>query len=216
MRIACVTYRDWALKIYDNLVENSDHTFLIIRSRAQYSEPAIRDFNPDIILFYGWSWIIEKSLLNDFKCIMLHPSPLPKYRGGSPIQNQIIAGETISMVTIFKMNEFLDRGQIYFQKEYSLDGSIDDIFNRIYKIGTELTFRLLNENTIPFSQNDEEATVYKRRKPSESEITIEELQNQSGLYLYNKIRMLGDPYPNAYIKTKDGQRLYIKNVNLGE
>jgi methionyl-tRNA formyltransferase len=216
MRIACVTYRDWALKIYDNLVENFDHTFLIIRSRAQYSEPALRDFKPDIILFYGWSWIIEKSLLNDFKCMMLHPSPLPKYRGGSPIQNQIISGETISMVTIFKMNEFLDGGEIYFQKEYSLEGSIDDIFNRISKIGTELTFRLLNENTIPFVQNNEEATVYKRRKPSESEITIEELQNQSGIYLYNKIRMLGDPYPNAYIKTKDGQRLYIKNVKLGE
>jgi methionyl-tRNA formyltransferase len=216
MRIACVTYRDWALKIYDNLVENSDHTFLIIRSSAQYSEPALRDFKPDFILFYGWSWIIENSLLNDFKCIMLHPSPLPKYRGGSPIQNQIISGETISMVTIFKMNEFLDGGEIYFQKEYSLEGSIDDIFNRISKIGTELTFRLLNENTIPFAQNDEEATVYKRRKPSESEITIEELQNQSGIYLYNKIRMLGDPYPNAYIKTKDGQRLYIKNVKLGE
>jgi methionyl-tRNA formyltransferase len=216
MRIACVTYRDWALKIYDNLVENFDHTFLIIRSRAQYSELALRDFKPDIILFYGWSWIIEKSLLNDFKCMMLHPSPLPKYRGGSPIQNQIISGETISMVTIFKMNELLDGGEIYFQKEYSLEGSIDDIFNRISKIGTELTFRLLNENTIPFAQNNEEATVYKRRKPSESEITIEELQNQSGIYLYNKIRMLGDPYPNAYIKTKDGQRLYIKNVKLGE
>ena len=216
MRIACVSYRGWALKIYDTLVENSDHTFLIIRSRAQYSESALRDFKADIILFYGWSWIIEKSLLNDFKCIMLHPSPLPKYRGGSPIQNQIISGETISMVTIFKMNEFLDGGEIYFQKEYSLEGSIDDIFNRISKIGTELTFKLLNENTIPFAQNDEEATVYKRRKPSESEITIEELQNQSGMYLYNKIRMLGDPYPNAYIKTKDGQRLYIKNVKLGE
>ena len=216
MRIACVTYRDWALKIYDNLVENSDHTFLIIRSRAQYSESALRDFKADIILFYGWSWIIEKSLLNDFNCIMLHPSPLPKYRGGSPIQNQIISGETISMVTIFKMNEFLDGGEIYFQKEYSLEGSIDDIFNRISKIGTELTFRLLNENTIPFAQNHEEATVYKRRKPAESEITIEELQNQSGMYLYNKIRMLGDPYPNAYIKTKDGQRLYINNVKLGE
>ena len=216
MRIACVTYRDWALKIYDNLVENSDHTFLIIRSRAQYSESALRDFKADIILFYGWSWIIEKSLLNDFNCIMLHPSPLPKYRGGSPIQNQIISGETISMVTIFKMNEFLDGGEIYFQKEYSLEGSIDDIFNRISKIGTELTFRVLNENTIPFAQNNEEATVYKRRKPSESEITIEELQNQSGMYLYNKIRMLGDPYPNAYIKTKDGQRLYINNVKLGE
>jgi methionyl-tRNA formyltransferase len=216
MRIACISYREWALNIYDNLVKNSDHTFLIIRSKAQYSEPALRDFKPDIILFYGWSWIIEKSLLTDFKCLMLHPSPLPKYRGGSPIQNQIISGETNSMVTIFKMNEFLDAGEIYYQKEYSLEGSIDEIFNRISIIGTELTFRILNENTTPIAQNNEEATIYKRRKPSESEITIDELQNKSGIFLYNKIRMLGDPYPNAYIKTKDGKKLYITNAKLGD
>lgn len=214
MRIACVTYRDWALKIYDSLAESSNHTFLIIRSQSQYSELAIRDFKPDFILFYGWSWIIDESLLNDFNCIMLHPSPLPKYRGGSPIQNQIINGELFSKVSIFKMNERLDAGEIYFQKEYSLEGTIDEIFNRISKIGIELTNKLLNEKVVPFTQNENEATFYKRRKPIESEITLDELKNKSGEYLYNKIRMLGDPYPNAYFITNDGNKLFFKNVEL--
>ena len=44
---------------------------------------------PDIVLFYGWSWKVSEKLINKFDCLMLHPSPLPKYRGGSPIQNQI-------------------------------------------------------------------------------------------------------------------------------
>lgn len=216
MRIACISYRSWALEIYDKLAANSESTFLIIRNKSQYKESALRDFKPDYILYYGWSWIVDKSLLNDFKCVMLHPSSLPKYRGGSPIQNQIISGETSSKVTIFKMNEYLDGGDIFYQKEFSLKGTIDEIFNRITEIGIELTQKLFSENPISFAQSEKEATVFKRRKPSESEITIDELKSKSGLYLYNKIRMLGDPYPNAFIRTADGHKIFLKLVELGE
>ena len=90
MKVACVGYRKWSLRIYDFLKNNTNHDFLIIRSKEEYNGEQIKDFNPDIILFYGWSWIIKEEIINSFPCIMLHPSPLPKYRGGSPIQNQII------------------------------------------------------------------------------------------------------------------------------
>ena len=43
----------------------------------------------------------------------------------------------------------------------------------------------------------EKPTFYKRRKPSESE--LKDL-NKSKLYLHNFIRMLAEPYPNAFIK----------------
>ena len=100
MRIACVTYRDWALEIYDSLARQVDHVMLIIRSKEQYSEELIKDFKPDLILFYGWSWLVGEDLITQYKCVMLHPSPLPKYRGGSPIQNQIINGEIASAVSL--------------------------------------------------------------------------------------------------------------------
>ena len=51
---------------------------------------------------------------------MLHPSPLPKYRGGSPIQNQIIRGVVDSMVTIFVMNDKIDAGDIIAQSPFLL------------------------------------------------------------------------------------------------
>ena len=47
-----------------------------------------------------------------------------------------------------------------------------------------------------------------------SEITVEEISTKSGEYLYNKIRMLQDPYPNAFIKTSDGKKLKIKLAEL--
>ena len=105
MRIACVGYRDWALEIYDELARQTEHQFLIFRSRDQYDELALKDFHPELVLFYGWSWVVSEKIIGSFNCIMLHPSPLPKYRGGSPLQNQIIAGETLSAVTLFLMND---------------------------------------------------------------------------------------------------------------
>lgn len=214
MRVACVGYRGWSLNIYDRLARATDDMFLIIRSKAQFDETAIKDFRPDLVLFYGWSWIVPPSLIDGCKCLMLHPSPLPLYRGGSPIQNQIIAGEKDSKVTIFIMNDEIDAGDIVAQTDLSLSGSLDDIFGRIEEAGFQLTLNILRNGYVARPQNQERATKYRRRTPAESQITLEELTSSTALHLYNKIRMLADPYPNAFIKTADGLRLLIKSAEI--
>jgi methionyl-tRNA formyltransferase len=215
MKIACVGYRDWALKIYDE-IQNifPEYEFFIIRRKSDYNEKKIVEFQPDRILFYGWSDLIHEKLITRFKCIMLHPAPLPKYRGGSPIQNQIINGETISAVTLFLMDSGIDTGDIILQEKMSLEGHLSDIFERIIKIGIRLTTKMLNNDYTMYPQDNLEATFFKRRKPSESEITLEEFQNKNSQYLYNKIRMLEDPYPNAFIRTMDGKKLLIKLAEI--
>jgi len=209
MRIACVGYRDWALSIYDRLNKKTDNSFFIIRSKKQYNESNIYNFKPDLILYYGWSWRVKKDIVEEFQCIMLHPAPLPKYRGGSPLQNQIINGETLSAVTLFLMDQGMDTGPILAQKEISLDGNLSEIFQQISDVGYELTIKILTDGFNPIPQDQEKATVYNRRKPCESEITIEEIRNKPAQYIHNKIRMLQDPYPNAFIRTINDKKLYI-------
>ena len=145
---------------------------------------------------------------------MLHPSPLPLYRGISPIQNQIINGEIRSKVTIFVMNNEVDSGDIVGFLEYSLDGTLEQILNRITECGIKITLDILKNGIVRTPQDHSKATYLKRRTPDDSEITIDELQSSSSLYLYNKIRMLADPYPNAFIKTSDGRKLIIKEVEI--
>ena len=214
MRIACVGYREWALNIYDALANNTDHTYLIIRSQAQFDEDSLRDFKPDLILFYGWSWYVAETLLQDYTCLMLHPSPLPKYRGGSPIQNQIIAGEKNSKVSIFIMNDEIDAGDIIGQEDISLEGTLLSIFKQIEEVGFRLTLKVISDGLKPEPQNHANSTYFKRRKETDSEITIEELTGNTSEFLFNKIRMLADPYPNAYIKTNDGKRLVILDARI--
>ena len=214
MKILCISYRDWALKIYDELAKTNEHEVIIIRNKDDYSDELVLQHNANLILFYGWSWIISDQVLNSTPCIMLHPSPLPKYRGGSPIQNQIINGEKTSCVTLFLMDDTLDGGDIVAQEEISFEGHLDQIFNRMSEIGWKLTQQLLAHGISGQKQDESQATYCKRRKPADSEITIKELQSQSSEYLFNKIRMLEDPYPNAFIRTIDGKKLLIKFAEL--
>ena len=171
----------------------------------------------DIMLFYGWSWTVPAEIVRNKRCICLHPSPLPKYRGGSPIQHQIINGENESAVSLFQMTEKLDSGPVYKQKSFPLDGHLSDIIKKIGEIGLAATIEMLDELAenllLPPKQDESKATVFKRRKKSESELTEEKLKAKGSLEIFNFVRALEDPYPNAYINLKDGL-VFLRRVEM--
>ena len=216
MKIVGIGYRKWALNIYGRLAASPEHDVIIIDSKERFEQIDLHRFDADVILFYGWSWLIPEALLDKYFCVMLHPAPLPRYRGGSPIQNQILAGEAESAVTLFRMNNRIDAGNILLQAPYSLAGTLDDIFERISDTGLKLTTKLLRGEYREIIQDETEASYCKRRTPEQSEITIEELLTKDGDYLYNKIRMLMDPYPNAFIRTTDNKKIVLKLAELEE
>ena len=224
MKIICCTYRDWAREIYRDLEkkfgndEKLNFQFIHINSKEEYSEDFIRNENPDLILWYGWSWIIPSSITEKFFSVMLHPSPLPKYRGGSPIQNQIINGEKESAVTLFKIDEGIDTGDIIAQKSFSLSGELNDVFRKITSIGIELSTQMIkNFNMLNLSpQDNSKSTSFKRRKPNQSKIQISDFENYTAEELYNKIRALQDPYPNSFVVCKDGTKLYLTKSHIEE
>ena len=217
MKIACITYRSWAEKIYRKLEERyPEHEFLIYVSKNEFCSEELEDFDPDLILWYGWSWMIDDRFTASYTSVMLHPSPLPKYRGGSPIQNQIINGDSASAVSLFKITSELDAGDIFVQHPITLKGNIEDIFNTISDVGFQATCKIVDGDYTLTEQDHSAATYCKRRKEDESEITLEEIENASGQYLYNKIRMLTGPYPRAYIMTKDNKKLSIERAFLDE
>ena len=108
---------------------------ILIKSPKKLTYKYVKNFSPKFIFFPDWSWIVSSNIINNYNCVCIHESDLPKFRGGSPIQNQIIRGIKSSAVTIFKINNKIDGGDIYFQKKLSLEGTLDDIFKRMVKIG---------------------------------------------------------------------------------
>ena len=210
MKVLGIGYRDWAISIYKNLSKNKIKIKILKKKNISLKE--INKYNPDIILFYGWSKKVSNRIVEKYKCVMLHPSKLPDFAGGSPLQNQIIRNIKKSAITLFVMNKKIDQGNIIAQKMIMLSGELRDIFNRIVKTGTLLSLNIIKKNYI--EKKIRVNKIYKRRSPSQSEITHEEIKTKNAIYLYNKIRMLQDPYPNAYIKTFDGKKLYIQKASI--
>lgn len=215
MKILGCGYRRWALDIFDYLKRNNIDVE-IMSKEVDVTLENIKEINPNVVLFYGWSWKVSDDIINNYLCLCLHPSPLPKYRGGSPIQNQIMNGEIESAVTIFKMTKEMDAGPVYSQTPYSLDGELHEILKSIRDIGTFETLKLIKElnNGIKFKEQEGKPTYFERRKEIESEITAEELKYGTSQYLYNKVRSLQYPYPNAFITCADGKRLMITEARI--
>ena len=122
----------------------------------------------------------------------------------------------MSAVTIFKMNNEIDAGDIIRQIPMPLCGNIEDILSRMTELGFSATCDFLQNGYNFVKQNDAEMTYFKRRRPRQSEITLEEIRTQSAEYIYNKIRMLRDPFPNAYIKGSDGKKVFITGAYINE
>ena len=210
-------YREWSKEIFKRLDSYTKKVVNLIHiTKGDDLKKSVDEHSPEFIFFVGWSWIIDKDIIENYNCICLHPSPVPKYRGGSPIQHQIMNGETKSAVTLFKMDEGIDTGDILYQIGINLNGELKDIFDRIIAVGVVGIKNILDRKYTQIKQDDKESTFYRRKTPNMSEIKIEDFEKYTSEQIHNKIRALQNPYPNAFIKCKDGTNLFLTKSKIGE
>lgn len=168
----------------------------------------------DLVVLAGWSWRIPEAIVKRCPCVGLHPSDLPKYRGGSPLQHQVIDGLTETQCSLFLLSPELDVGPVLAKAPMSLLGNMDDIFSELVRAGAELLGQAFSDwpDWHPLKQEETEAFSRRRRKPEESRLESAIFQTRSLKEIYNIIRALGDPYPNAYLEDEQGNRLLFKEV----
>jgi len=212
MKVLYYGYRDWAFKIFKGIELKNKY----LSTTQDYD--IIEKIEPDLVFFVGWSYKIPEHIVSNYTCVCLHPSPLPKYRGGSPIQNQILCDEKESAVSLFVMDEGLDTGDVLYQSNFSLDGTLSDILDRVSILGVRGINHIINSsgdlNNIRLKQDNSAATFFKRRKQSDSEIKLSDFEEHDPEYFYNKVRCLNNPYPNAFIRCKDGRKLFILSTRV--
>jgi len=87
----------------------------------------IESFSPDIFVVASYGSIISKDVLSlaSIMPLNIHGSLLPQYRGAAPVNWAIINGEKETGVTIFKMNEKLDAGDIIVKQGVTITKSMD-------------------------------------------------------------------------------------------
>lgn len=94
--------------------------------------------NPDFIIVADYGKILPLSLLSVPKIFPLavHPSLLPRYRGPAPINWALINGDKETGVTIFKINEKIDEGEIILQKKILIENH-DNAITLLEKLACE-------------------------------------------------------------------------------
>ncbi|MFS0688148.1 methionyl-tRNA formyltransferase [Sporosarcina sp. 179-K 8C2 HS] len=159
------------------------------------------NMQPDLIVTAAYGQILPKDLLEAPRlgCINVHASLLPKYRGGAPIHQAVIDGETETGVTIMYMVEKLDAGDIISQTKVPItkDDNTGILFEKLSVAGTELlkeTLPSIIDGTNERIPQDESLVSFAGNITREQE-RID--WSRSGKDIFNQIRGLY-PWPGAY------------------
>jgi methionyl-tRNA formyltransferase len=102
----------------------------------------IEKLNPDLVIVAAYGKMLPKGILDIPRCgcINIHASLLPKWRGASPIQNSILAGEKETGVTLIRMNEKMDEGEMIAWRKTIIKKTenTEALSGRLADIGSEL------------------------------------------------------------------------------
>lgn len=182
-------------------LEHNIPVFKPVNIKKEYQ--AILDSRPDIVITCAYGQIIPEVILNypRYRCINVHASLLPKFRGGAPIQKAIIDGESKTGITVMYMDKLMDSGDIISQDELLIDSNdnLETLTDKLSLLGKDLLLK-----TLP----DIIKGTNKRIKQDPSKVTFaynitsgdEHLNfNKSCLEVFNHVRGLS-PNPGAFVK----------------
>ena len=139
---------------------------------------------------------------------------MPKYRGAAPVNWALIKGEKVTGLTVFRMNEEMDGGDIIVKKEVSIDGEDTtlSLSDRLSKLAADLliqTLKLIKEKKIQLiPQNEREATYAPKLKKADGLIDW----NRTTKEVHNHLRGMV-PWPSAYTHL-DSRRIKIWKAKL--
>lgn len=167
-----------------------------------------------IVISYGF--LFSKDFLDRSPPLWnLHFSLLPKFRGASPVQSAILAGENTSGITVFRITPGLDDGPILEEKTVDIaERHADEVFTKLEQEGAVLLKSLFQrlakgETLEEKEQNHEEASFCKKIRKENAELFPETETAEQAL---RKIRAFS-VWPIAWME-REGKRLKIVHAEL--
>ncbi len=126
----------------------------------------LKSMNAAIAILVAYGRIIPQRVIDLFPkgIINIHPSLLPKYRGPTPIESALLAGDKETGVSIMQLTAGMDSGPVYSQAKLSLSGTETkfDIYNSLSHLGADLLFTLfpsiMDGTLAPIPQDESQAT----------------------------------------------------------
>lgn len=195
--------------------------FQPLKVRQAEAVERIREARPDLIAVAAFGQIIPSSILDmpAYGCLNVHASLLPAYRGAAPIQHAILDGAEKTGVTIMRMNEGLDTGDIVSAKEVPIteEDTGGSLFDTLARLGAELlveTIPSVVSGTAVYTPQPAESTTAYASMISRLDGKID--WTKSAEEICRTVRAM-NPWPSAWT-VLDGKVLKIHRarVQLGD
>ncbi|MCD6094246.1 MAG: methionyl-tRNA formyltransferase [Candidatus Omnitrophica bacterium] len=156
---------------------------------------------PELFIVVNYGRKLTKEILSIPKIysINLHPSLLPRYRGPAPINWVLINGEKKTGISVIKIGERIDAGEIIYQKEIEIrEGeNAGQLGRRLAEEGAlallETIELIRHKKVVLAAQNEKEATYFPKLNKSDGEIDWSKPASQ----IHNLIRGF-TPEPGAF------------------
>ncbi len=180
----------------------------------------IKEAEIELLVVAAYGKILPLSVLSlgKYPPLNVHPSLLPKYRGTSPVETQILEDEKNIGVSVIQMDSEMDHGPIVVQKQIEIPNwpiSRDTLNNTLWRTGGQLLVEILprwRDGTIePTVQDHTQATFTKKMTKENGLINLSLPDRQ------NYLKFLAyEGWPGTFFFDTDGKRIKITQVHFAD
>lgn len=176
----------------------------VIQPENVNSGPVIEELeklNPDVIVVVAFGQKISSKILNlpKHRCVNIHASLLPKYRGAAPINWAIVNGEKETGITTIIMSDKMDAGDVIVRKSLTIgpDETAGELGDRLSVLGADLLLDSLMQietGNVTYTQQDERLVSLAPKIKKEDGLID---WNQGEEKIHDFVRGM-NPKPSAY------------------
>jgi methionyl-tRNA formyltransferase len=183
--------------------------------KDQAAFETIRDVQADLHVVVAYGQIIPSSIIDlpRHHSINVHFSLLPRYRGACPVQWAVLNGDARTGVTIFRLNEKMDEGEVLSTTETDIRAgeNAGDLEDRLARLGADLLLDTLAriDTIVPVPQDHEKATLAPKIRKEDGIIDW----TGEAVRVDRQVRAL-TPRPSAYVLFKERRLILLKGTVL--
>jgi methionyl-tRNA formyltransferase len=146
--------------------------------KGEEIQEQLRSLQADLAVVVAYGLLLPRAVLDIPRCgcINVHASLLPRWRGASPIQTAILAGDATTGVSIMRMEAGLDTGPVFATREAAIapEDTADTLHDRLAGLGADLLGEVVDDilggNLEAVAQADASATYAGRISKSDAVI----------------------------------------------
>ena len=176
----------------------------VLQPATLRDDDAVEDLaalEPDLLVVAAYGLILPQAVLDvpTHGCLNVHASVLPRWRGAAPIQAAILAGDTMTGISLMAMTAGLDCGPVYHSEEVAIgaDETAGELHDRLAELGGSLLVAKLDAilaGDIEAQEQDESLATYAPKidkRDAEIDWSLPSGEVARRIRAYN-------PFPGAY------------------